>query len=272
MTDRLRITVLGCASSGGVPRIGPHGPNWGDCDPSNPRNRRRRCAILIQRFGAEGTTTVLMDAGPDVREQLISAQAGWLDAVILTHDHADHVHGIDDLRMVVFNRRQRLPCWMDASTAETMHSRFGYVFQTPPGSAYPPIMDDIRITGPVVIEGAGGPVTCEPFEVPHGNMNALGFRIGPLVYTPDLSDMSPDAWAALEGADCWITDALRYTPHPSHANVATAIEWIRKAKPPRAFLTNLHIDLDYETLDAQTPDHVHPAHDGLVIEYTLEAA
>ncbi|MEM7746231.1 MAG: MBL fold metallo-hydrolase [Pseudomonadota bacterium] len=270
MTDRLRITVLGCASSGGVPRIGPEGPNWGACDPANSRNRRRRCALLVQRFGPDGTTTVLIDAGPDVREQLIEAGAGWLDAVVLTHDHADHVHGIDDLRMVVFNRRQRLPCWMDARTADTMHSRFGYVFETPDGSAYPPIMDDVRIDGPVVIEGKGGPVTCLPFHVPHGNIDALGFRIGPVVYTPDISAMSDAAWAALDGAECWITDALRYREHPSHANVATAIAWIRQADPPRAFLTNLHVDIDYDTLDAQTPDHVHPAYDGLALEYPAE--
>ncbi|MFK7945220.1 MAG: MBL fold metallo-hydrolase, partial [Paracoccaceae bacterium] len=254
MTDMLRITVLGCASSGGVPRIGVDGPNWGDCDPANPKNRRRRCALLIQRIGSEGTTSVLMDAGPDVREQLIDAGTGWLDAVVLTHDHADHVHGIDDLRMVVFNRRQRLPCWMDARTEATMKRRFGYVFETPPGSSYPPIMDRQRIDGPVVVQGAGGPVTCLPFDVPHGDTDALGFRIGPVVYTPDISDMSEAAWAAVADADCWILDALRYREHPSHANVATAIRWIRKANPPRAFLTNLHVDLDYETLDIQTPE------------------
>ena len=269
MTDTLRITVLGCGSSGGVPRIGVDGPNWGDCDPANPKNRRRRCALLIQRIGAEGATNVLMDAGPDVREQLIDAGVGWLDAVVLTHDHADHCHGIDDLRMVVFNRRARLPCWMDARTEATMNTRFGYVFETPPGSSYPPIMDRYRIDGPVVIEGAGGPVTCLPFDVPHGDVEALGFRVGPVVYTPDISDMSEAGWAAVEGADCWILDALRYREHPSHANLATAIRWIRQAEPPRAFLTNLHVDLDYETLDAQTPDHVHPAHDGLVLEYPV---
>ena len=269
MSDTLRITVLGTGSSGGVPRIGPEGPNWGDCDPTNPKNRRRRCALLIQRIGAGGTTSVLMDAGPDVREQLIDARCGWLDALVLTHDHADHVHGIDDLRMVVFNRRQRLPCWLDARTARTVDQRFGYVFETPPGSAYPPIMDRHLIDGPVTVDGAGGQLTCAPFEVPHGEITALGFRIGPVVYTPDISAMSDDAWAALEGADCWITDALRYREHPSHSNVETALNWIARARPPRAFLTNLHVDLDYAALDAETPDHVHPAHDGLVLEYPV---
>ena len=269
MTDRLRITILGCASSGGVPRIGVDGPNWGACDPDNPRNRRRRCALLIQRIGAEGTTTVLMDAGPDVREQLIDAKAGWLDALILTHDHADHVHGMDDLRMVVFNRRARLPCWMDERTEKTIMQRFGYVFETPPGSNYPPIMDLYRIEGPVTVDGAGGPVICTPFEVPHGEILALGFRIGPVVYTPDVSAMSEDAWAALADADCWILDALRYRPHPSHANVETALSWASQAARPRTILTNLHVDLDYATLDGETPATVHPAYDGLVLNYPL---
>ena len=267
MTDTLRITILGCASSGGVPRIGPKGPNWGDCDPDNPRNRRRRCALLVQRIGEGGKTTVLLDAGPDVREQLIDAGAGWLNALVLTHDHADHVHGIDDLRMVVFNRRARLPCWMDARTEATVRQRFGYVFETPPGSSYPPIMDRHRIDGPILIDGRGGEILLEPFSVPHGDIEALGFRIGPVVYTPDISAMSEAAWAMARGADCWITDALRYRPHPSHANVETALAWIAEASPRRAILTNLHVDLDYATLDAETPANVTPAHDGLVLDY-----
>jgi phosphoribosyl 1,2-cyclic phosphate phosphodiesterase len=269
MSDVLRITVLGCGSSGGVPRIGADGPNWGACDPANPRNLRRRCALLLQRIGAGGATSVLLDAGPDLREQLIVAGVGFLDAVVLTHDHADHVHGIDDLRMVVFNRRKRLPCWMDARTEATMMRRFGYVFETPPGSNYPPILDSYRIDGPVHIEGRGGVLTCTPFEVPHGEIRALGFRVGPLVYTPDISDMSDAAWAALQGAECWLLDALRHRPHPSHVNVEGALEWIARAALPVAYLTNLHVDLDYAALEAQTPPNVHPAHDGLVFEYPI---
>ena len=269
MHGTLRFTVLGCGSSGGVPRIGLSGPNWGACDPANPKNRRRRCALLVQRIGPEGQTSVLIDAGPDVREQLISARVGWLDALILTHDHADHVHGMDDLRMVVFNRRSRLPAWMNAATERTVVARFGYVFETPPGSNYPPIMDLCRIEGPVTVTGAGGTIAAEPFSVPHGEIEALGFRIGPLVYTPDIKEMSDAAWAALGGADCWILDALRYREHVSHVNVETALAWIARAAPRRAFLTNLHVDIDYAELDAATPEHVHPAHDGLVLEYPL---
>ena len=184
MPDTLRITVLGSGSSGGVPRIGPAGPNWGACDPSNPKNRRRRCALLVQRIGPGGSTNVLIDAGPDLREQLIGVGVGHLDAVIFTHDHADHVHGIDDLRMVVFNRRSRLPAWMDEATERAIRTRFGYVFETAPGSSYPPILDLYRIDGPVTVAGAGGVVTAEPFSVPHGDIEALSFRIGPVVYTP----------------------------------------------------------------------------------------
>lgn len=269
MRDRLRVTVLGCGSSGGVPRIGPEGPNWGACDPANPRNRRRRCAILAQRIGAQGDTTALVDAGPDLREQLIDAGAGRLDAVLLTHDHADHVHGIDDLRMVAFNRRSRVPCWMDTRTEATMMRRFGYVFETPPGSNYPPILDRHRIDGPVRVRGRGGELVLHPFEVPHGEVNALGFRIGPVVYTPDISAMSDAAWGALQGAGCWLLDALRYRPHPSHVNIDGALAWIARAAPPAAYLTNMHVDVDYAILEAETPEHVHPAYDGLVLEYPM---
>ena len=271
MADLLRITVLGTGSSGGVPRIGPKGPNWGACDPTNPKNRRRRCSVLVQRIGAQGQTSVLIDAGPDTREQLIDVGVGYLDAVIFTHDHADHVHGIDDLRMVVFNRRARLPAWMDEPTERTLKTRFRYVFETPPESNYIPILDLYRIDGTVRIEGAGGIVEAHPFRVPHGEIEALGFRFGPVVYTPDIKDMCDEAWEMLKDADCWILDALRHSAHVSHANVETALEWIAKANPPRAFLTNMHVDLDYAELDAATPENVHPAHDGLVLEYPLDA-
>lgn len=267
--DHLRFTVLGCGSSGGVPRIGPAGPNWGACDPENPKNRRRRCALLVERRGAEGSTTVLVDAGPDCREQLISAGRGLLDAVVLTHDHADHCHGLDDLRMVVFNRRSRLPAYMDEATERTLRTRFGYTFETPEGSSYPPILDRMRIDGAFEIRGLGGPIPFAPFRVPHGDTTALGFRIGPLVYLPDISDMTEEAWAVTEGAAVWLLDALRYTRHPSHANLEQALAWLERAAPPAAYLTNLHVDLDYAVLDGETPAHIHPAHDGLELDLPL---
>jgi len=269
MGDRLRFTILGSGSSGGVPRIGVDGPNWGACDPADPRNRRRRCALLVQRFGTAGRTALLIDAGPDLREQLIGASEGWLDAVLLTHDHADHIHGLDDLRMIAFNRRALLPAWADGPTGDTLIRRFGYVFETPPGSSYPPIMALNRVTGPFSVEGAGGPIAVRPFWVAHGEIEAMGVRIGPVAYTPDISAMNADAWDAVAGVACWITDALRYTTHVSHANVETALGWIERARPSRALLTNLHVDLDYATLDAGTPAHVAPAHDGLVLDYPV---
>lgn len=269
MSGTLRFTILGCGSSGGVPRIGPAGPNWGACDPENSKNRRRRCALLVQRIGEEGRTSVLIDAGPDVREQLIGARCGHLDALVLSHDHADHVHGVDDMRQVVFNRRSRLPAWMDDPTAETMMRRFRYIFETPEGSNYPPILDLYRIDGPLRIDGAGGTIELHPFPVVHGEIDALGFRIQDVAYVPDISEMTEAAWSACAGLDCWILDALRHTAHVSHANVETALEWIARAAPRRAILTNMHIDLDYQALDAATPDNVTPAFDGLVLDYPL---
>ncbi len=258
--SRLTFTILGCGSSGGVPRVGGL---WGDCDPSNLRNRRRRCSLLVERIGPDGATTVLVDTSPDLREQLLSADVSRLDGVIYTHSHADHVHGIDDLRMVVFNMRARLPIWADTATQKALLDRFGYVFVQPPGSTYPPILEMNLIDGDVTIDGAGGPITFSPFEVAHGGMDALGFRIGDLAYLPDVADIPAPVWSKLEGLTCWIVDALRRDPHPTHSHLAQTLEWIDRVKPERAILTNMHIDLDYETVLAETPGHVEPAYDGL---------
>ena len=260
---RMVATILGCGSSGGVPRIGGH---WGDCDPSNPKNARRRCSMLVTREGPGGTTRVLIDTTPDLRSQLLDAGIATLDAVVYTHAHADHVHGIDDLRMVVFNMRRRLPVWADGDTQNDLLSRFSYAFVQPEGSAYPPILDMHTIEGPFTIDGAGGPIDFRPFEVAHGSIDALGFRIGGLAYLPDVSDIPLDAWEELRDLDCWVLDALRRTPHPTHAHLARALEWIERAAPKRAVLTNMHIDLDYETVKAETPPHVSPAFDGMTIE------
>ena len=173
MTDELRFTILGCGSSGGVPRLGGL---WGACDPANPKNRRRRCSMLVERETENGITRVLIDTSPDMRMQLLDAGIGTLDAVVYTHAHADHVHGIDDLRMVVFNMRQRLPVWVDAATKEDLIQRFGYAFVQPEGSPYPPILDMHDIDGDITVQGAGGAVTLHPFEVSHGAIDALGFR------------------------------------------------------------------------------------------------
>jgi len=269
MGGTLRVTVLGCGSSGGVPRIGANGPNWGACDPENPLNRRRRCALLVQRLTADARTSLLIDPGPDISQQLVAAGVGDLDAVLISHDHADHCHGIDDLRMVAFNRRARVPTWMDARTEASLMQRFGYAFETPPGSNYPPILERHRIEGPVTVDGPGGAIRAEPCWVPHGEIDAIAFRIGPVFYAPDISEMTEAAWAMAEGIDCWILDALRHRPHVSHVNVETALAWIARARPGRAYLTNMHVDLDYAALEAETPETVSPAHDGLTLDFAL---
>lgn len=265
MTTR-RFTILGCGSSGGVPRLGGH---WGECDPDNPRNRRRRCSMLVEQEGPEGTTRVLIDTSPDMRDQLLDAGIGKLDAVVFTHAHADHVHGIDDLRMIVFNTKQRLAVWADGATQNDLLNRFGYAFVQPEGSPYPPILDLHTITDDLCITGAGGDIPMLPFRVHHGTIDALGFRIGDLAYLPDVSDIPEDAWARLQGLECFVLDALRRTPHPSHAHLARSLEWIERAAPRRAVLTNMHIDLDYATLEAETPEHITPAHDGLTLTYEV---
>ena len=262
MSAELRFTILGCGSSGGVPRLGGH---WGDCDPQNPKNRRSRCSMLVERVGSEGTTTVLIDTSPDMRHQLLAAEVGRLDAVVYTHPHADHLHGIDDLRMIVFNMRARIPVYADAPTKADLLDRFSYAFVQPEGSSYPPILDLNDIDGAFEIDGPGGVIPFQPFLVNHGAIDALGFRIGDLAYLPDVVAIPDAALPHLEGLDVWILDALRRTPHPTHFDFATALSWIERMAPKRAVLTNMHIDMDYATVAAETPDHITPAFDGMVI-------
>ncbi|MDJ1007705.1 MAG: MBL fold metallo-hydrolase [Paracoccaceae bacterium] len=257
-----RFTILGCGSSGGVPRLGGL---WGACDPDNPKNVRKRCSLLIEQEGPGGTTRVLIDTSPDLRQQLLDAGVGTLDGVVYTHSHADHVHGIDDLRMVVFNMKSRLRVWADGPTQERLYGSFGYAFVQPEGSPYPPILDMHTIAGDVAISGAGGDVTLTPFRVGHGSIDALGFRVGDVAYLPDVATIPDATWPALAGLDCWIVDALRRTPHPTHAHLDRTLEWIERAAPRRAVLTNMHIDLDYAEVEAETPANVTPAFDGMVI-------
>lgn len=260
----LRFTILGCGSSGGVPRIGGH---WGECDPENPKNIRRRCSLLVERETDYGITRVLIDTTPDMRAQLVSAGVGELDGVVYTHAHADHTHGIDDLRQVVFNIGRQLDVWADGDTQDSLLGRFSYAFVQPEGSPYPSILNMHTIRGPITITGAGGDITFTPFKVEHGTIDALGFRIKDVAYLPDVSEIYDDAWATLEQLDCWIVDALRRKPHPTHAHLAKALEWIERMQPRTAVLTNMHIDLDYEDVAAETPDHVSPAYDGMVLRY-----
>lgn len=258
----LRFTILGCGSSGGVPRLGGH---WGDCDPQNPKNTRRRCSMLVERIDGDAITRVLIDTSPDLRQQLLDAGVGTLDGVVWTHAHADHVHGLDDLRMIVFNMRQRLDVWADGDTQNDLYSRFGYAFTQPDDSPYPPILNMHTIQGDVTIEGAGGAIILTPFKVNHGAIDALGFRIGGLAYLPDVAKMTDEAWAAVRGLDCWVLDALRRKPHPTHTHLEQSLEWIARAAPKRGVLTNMHIDMDYATLVAEVPDNITPAYDGMVL-------
>ena len=260
----LRFTILGCGSSGGVPRLGGH---WGDCDPANPKNLRRRCSLLVERLAGDAVTRVLIDTSPDMRSQLLDAGVGTLDGVVYTHSHADHVHGIDDLRQVVFNMHHRLPVWADHPTQEALLSRFAYAFVQPPGSPYPSILDLRTIDGAFEVTGPAGPIPFQPFLVDHGAMDALGFRIGGLAYLPDVVAIPDAAWRHLQGLEVWVLDALRRKPHPTHAHLALSLDWIAQARPARAILTNMHLDMDYATLVGELPPGVVPAYDGMVISF-----
>jgi len=261
-----RVTILGCGPSGGVPRIGTM---WGACDSTNPKNRRRRCSVLVERLGQRRHTTVLVDSSPDLREQLLSVRADALDGVLYTHDHADHTHGIDDLRVVSYAMKRRLEAWADRPTLQSLEERFRYCFHAPPGSSYPPILHAHTITPSeaIRIDGPGGIIEAIPVPQEHGDMGSLGFRFGSLAYSPDISGIPAASMPLLEGLDVWIVDALRFTAHPSHFSVKQALEWIERLRPKRAILTHMTTDLDYEALKRELPAGVEPAYDNMVIEF-----
>jgi phosphoribosyl 1,2-cyclic phosphate phosphodiesterase len=265
VADTLRFTILGCGSSPGTPRITG---DWGACDPTNPKNRRTRAAALAERIGPNGTTRVVIDTGPDFREQMLAARVKRLDAALYTHAHADHIHGIDDLRGYVLEQKRRMDVYADAPTMERIRLGFGYCFETPAGSQYPPILNANVFThdAPVVIEGKGGPLAFEPLPQIHGDGVSLGFRIGGLAYCPDVSGFPPATAHRLRGLDVLIVDALQYRSHPSHLSLKEALDWIARLKPKRGVLTHMHIPLDYETVRKEVPEGVEPAHDGLVID------
>ncbi|MEA2834971.1 MAG: phosphoribosyl 1,2-cyclic phosphate phosphodiesterase [Methylobacteriaceae bacterium] len=264
MTD-LTITILGCGSSGGVPRVGPAG--WGACDPKNPRNRRLRCSILVERGSGEAKTQVLVDTSPDLREQMLRVAVQRLDGILMTHAHADHTHGIDDVRPLVISMRRRITMWMDEVTSADVRAKFDYIFETPPGSSYPPLLNEGRIVHcePVRIDGPGGPIEALPFRLNHGEIDALGLRLGGIGYTPDLNGIPDESLPFLQDLDLWIVDALRYTRHPSHFSLAETLEWIARLKPKRAIITNMHSDLDYARLAKEIPAGIVPAYDGMRI-------
>jgi phosphoribosyl 1,2-cyclic phosphate phosphodiesterase len=209
-----------------------------------------------------------VDTSPDLREQMLDAEVDWLDAVLYTHEHADHTHGIDDLRAFFLKRRRRVDVYLDEPTAASLHVKFGYCFASPPGSEYPPIVTEHRLSAgtPVTIDGEGGAITALPILQQHGDIPSLGFRFGNMAYSCDLSNIPPQSIAALADLDVWIVDALRYRPHPSHFSLDDALGWIERIKPRRAILTNLHADLDYEVLRGKLPVHVVPAFDGMTFK------
>lgn len=263
MTREITFTLLGTGSSGGVPRIGN---DWGACDPHNPKNRRSRCAMLLEQSNSENKTSILVDTGPDMREQLLRAEVKHLDAVLLTHSHADHIFGMDDLRQLAIRHREKINVYMDASTSTQVMSAFGYCYQQGEDSSYPAICTEHRIVAPqhFDIPGTAGSIRVQPFEVSHGDIRALGFRFGQLAYLPDVKLVDTHAsQQLLKDLDILILDALRYTEHPTHMNVDEALEFIARVKPKKAYLTNMHSALDYSDLSSQLPPGVEPAYDGL---------
>jgi len=267
MSGTLEVTILGCGSSGGVPRADG---NWGVCDPAELKNRRGRCSLLVRRKGEGAETTVLVDTSPDFREQAIAAKVQRLDGVLFSHDHADQSHGIDDVRAFFINQRARIPAWMDAATRATLTAKFGYIFASSGG--YPAILEarDLPPYGQAFeINGPSGAIPVDSFDMEHGALRCVGYRFGGVAYSPDVNGLPEEAFEALQDLDVWIVDALRYTPHPTHAHLEQALGWIERVKPRRAILTNMHIDMDYNRLRAELPAGVVPAYDGMTVEVTL---
>jgi phosphoribosyl 1,2-cyclic phosphate phosphodiesterase len=265
---KLRLTLLGTGSSGGVPRVGG---DWGACDPAEPRNRRTRCSALVEQWTTGShATTVLIDTSPDLREQLLATGTTHLDAVVYTHDHADQAHGIDDVRALAIRQRKQIPVYFDAATQASLATRFSYIFRGAGG--YPPILDIQPVVTPYErfqVPGPGGPVEFLPVDMEHGRIRCLGFRMGDVAYCNDVNGLPQRTMDTLAGLDTLIVDALRYTPHPSHAHLELTLAWIAALKPRRAILTNLHVDLDYRTLQNELPEGVEPAYDGMQIEFSV---
>ena len=269
MSGVLEFTILGCGSSGGVPRADGE---WGVCDPAEPKNFRMRCSLLARRLGEGDQTTALIDASPELRIQTARAGVKRVDAVLLTHDHADQVHGLDDVRAFYLRQQARIPCWMDAATRATMMRRFGYIFEGEGG--YPAICNAEAVPPHGVnwqVDGPSGAIPVVTFDQDHGGVRSVGYRFGDVAYSSDVVNLDDAAFAALEGLDVWIVDALRRRPHPTHAHLERTLEWIVRVRPKRAILTNMHIDLDYQQLLSELPAGVEPAYDGMVVRHELKA-
>ena len=262
----MQITLLGTGSSGGVPRVTN---DWGACDSAEPRNRRRRCSALIEQISTtEGKTSILIDTGPDCREQLLSADVQSLEAVVMTHPHADHIVGIDELRQLALTLRRPIDVYMDENTSRTIMAGFGYCFSQAKGSSYPLFCNERRIdpTQQIIVEGAGGQVNLQPFEVEHGDIHALGYRVNDIAYVPDMKRLlNAHAADTLKGVRVLIVDALREKSHPSHMDLEESLAFIEQISPERAVLTNMASELDYRTLLNSLPNGVEPGYDGMCI-------
>jgi len=264
MTGPLEFTILGSGSSGGVPRADG---NWGDCDPDDPHNLRTRCSMLVRRKGQGGNapeTTVVVDTSPDFRLQAVRAGVRRIDAALFTHDHADQTHGIDDLRPFFLNQRRRIPAYMDVATHKGLSDRFDYIFDSRGG--YPAICEPFALPphGQTwSLDGPSGDIPVESFDLDHGGVRSVGFRFGDVAYTPDVVGIPAESWPSLMDLDVWVVDALRWTPHPTHAHVELALQWIARARPRLAILTNLHIDLDFKDLSGKLPANVVAGYDNL---------
>ncbi len=264
MSDMV-FTILGCGSSPGVPRIGN---DWGTCDPENPKNRRTRCSLLVERISPTGKTTVLVDTSPDFRFQMLRENVQQLDGVLYTHPHADHLHGIDDLRGFWILQKERINTYADQATANRLNEAFEYCYKTPKDSTYPPILNQhlIEPNVPICIDGAGGEILAEAYHQHHGTIKSLGFRFGKFAYSSDVNEFDDDIYEKLQGVEILVIDALRYRPHPSHFSVDEALEAANRIGAKRIILTHMHIDLDYEILKSNLPKNAEPAYDGMKIK------
>lgn len=261
----MKITILGCGPSSGVPVIGGDsiGGNWGKCDPSNLKNRRRRPSILVQK----DDLTVLVDTSPDLRDQLLDTGVSRIHAVLYTHDHADHLHGIDELRSVRRQMEKNIEAHAPAELLISIKRRFAYLFSDRgdlgPGELYRPVLDGKPFDGPFSI----GALNVIPFEQDHGICTSMGYRFGRFAYSTDVVELNDAAFAALEGVEVWIVDCLRDGgEHPTHAHLDKTLGWIERLGPRHAVLTHMNHQADYETMRALLPDGVEPGYDGMVLE------
>lgn len=252
----MKVRILGCGTSTGVPKIGNE---WGQCDPAEPRNSRLRSSVLVE----SGTSRVLVDCGPDLRRQLLAAEVGRLDAVIVTHDHGDHVHGIDELRPVSQLIGGPVPLLGRADVLAALQRRFGYAFEQ--SDFYRPIVDP-RTLGD---EWRCGDATVRLVDQPHGDTTSLGLRFdegrSSVAYAIDFSDLSDEMANLYDGVDVWIADCLTRRPHPTHAHLDGVLNWARELRVGQLYLTHMGNGLDYRTLVGELPDWAAPAHDGLEI-------